>query len=131
MSETKQEKWDRGKTLLLESLHKPDSKLRGCAHNQQCYHELMEIREQVIEMVREIPNPYADPIPFGKKNNAVTPTVTTPAGEISETLMSGALGNYYEHSDAWYDYKRNDPNAENPFTDPKDRERAERVVNGN
>ena len=36
-----------------------------------------------------------------------------------------------EHSDAWYDYKRNDPNAENPFTDPKDRERAERVVNGN
>ncbi len=53
------------------------------------------------------------------------------AGEISETLMSGALGNYYEHSDAWYDYKRNDPNAENPFTDPKDRERAERVVNGN
>ena len=30
-----------------------------------------------------------------KKNNFVTPTVTTPAGEISETLMSGALGDYY------------------------------------
>ena len=131
MSETKQEKWERGKTLFLESVFKPDDRLRGCAHNQQCYHELMEIREQVIEMVRAMPNPHADPIPFGKKNNAVTPTVTTPAGEISETLMSGALGNYYEHSDAWYDYKRNDPNAENPFTDPKDRERAERVVNGN
>ena len=131
MSETKQEKWERGKTLFLESVYKPDSKLRGCAHNQQCYHELMEIRDQVIEMVRAMPNPHADPIPFGKKNNSVTPTVTTPAGEISETLMSGALGNYYEHSDAWYDYKRNDPNAENPFTDPKDRERAERVVNGN
>ena len=29
-----------------------------------------------------------------------------------------------EHSDAWYDYNRNDPNRENPFTDPKDRERA-------
>ena len=26
-----------------------------------------------------------------------------------------------EHSDAYYDYKRNDPDAENPFTDPKDR----------
>jgi len=26
-----------------------------------------------------------------------------------------------EHSDAWYDYKRNDPNAENPFVDPRDR----------
>ena len=35
-----------------------------------------------------------------------------------------------EHSDAYYDYKRNDPNAENPFTDPKDRVRAERVVSG-
>jgi hypothetical protein len=35
-----------------------------------------------------------------------------------------------EHSDAWYDYTRNDPNRENPFTDPKDRARAERVVNG-
>ena len=35
-----------------------------------------------------------------------------------------------EHSDAWYNYKRNDSNAENPFTDPKDRARAERVVSG-
>ena len=34
----------------------------------------------------------------------------------------------YEHSDAWYDYTRNDPNRENPFTDPKDRARADRVV---
>ena len=35
-----------------------------------------------------------------------------------------------EHSDAWYDYKRNDPNAKNPFVDPRDRERAEKVVSG-
>ena len=98
MSETKQDKWERGKTLMLESLHKPDDRLRGCSHNQECYHELMEIRDQVIEMVRDIPNPYAPPtkIPFGKKNNAVIPTVTTPNGEISETLMSGALGEYYD-----------------------------------
>ena len=33
-----------------------------------------------------------------------------------------------EHSDAWYDYTRNDPNRENPFTDPVDRARADRVV---
>ena len=33
-----------------------------------------------------------------------------------------------EHSDAWYDYTRNDPDRENPFTDPKDRARAEMVV---
>ena len=30
-----------------------------------------------------------------------------------------------EHSDAYYDYKRNDPNAENPFTDPVDQARAD------
>ena len=55
----------------------------------------MEIRDQVVELVKHMMNPHADPIPFGKKNNAVIPTVTTPAGEISETLMSGALGDYY------------------------------------
>ena len=95
MKETKQEKWERGKTLFLESVYKPDDRLRGCAHNQECYHELMEIRDQVIEMVRNMSNPHSPPIEFGKKNNVVTPTVTTPAGEISETLMSGALGDYY------------------------------------
>ena len=35
-----------------------------------------------------------------------------------------------EHSDAWYDYKRNDPDRENPFTDPVDRARADFVVGG-
>tara|TARA_Y100001968_G_scaffold197014_1_gene180713 strand:- start:1163 stop:1972 length:810 start_codon:yes stop_codon:yes gene_type:complete len=33
-----------------------------------------------------------------------------------------------EHSDSWYDYTRNDPDRENPFTDPKDRERAFKVT---
>ena len=32
---------------------------------------------------------------FGEKKDHVEPTITTPAGEISETLMSGALGDYY------------------------------------
>ena len=95
MKETELERWDRAKTLMLESLYKPDDKLRGCAYNQGCKDELMEIRDQVIEMVRHMMNPHAETIPFGKKNNFVTPTVTTPNGEISETLMSGALGDYY------------------------------------
>ena len=95
MNETKQEKWERGKTLMLESLHKPDDRLRGCAHNQECYHELLEIREQVIDMVRDMPNPYTPPLPFGKKNSFITPTVTTPNGEISEPLANGALKDYY------------------------------------
>ena len=91
------ERWDRARTLLLESLYKPDNHLRSCSHNQECYDELMSIRDKVIEMVRDIPNPHSPPtkIPFGKKNDHVEPTITTPAGEISETLMSGALGDYY------------------------------------
>ena len=32
---------------------------------------------------------------FGDKNDHVEPTITTPAGEISETLMSGALADHY------------------------------------
>ena len=95
MTESKQEKWERGKTLFLESVYKPDSKLRGCAHNQECYHELMEIRDEVIEIVRAMPNPHTPPLEFGKKNSFVTPTVTTPAGEISETLMNGTLSEHY------------------------------------
>ena len=39
--------------LLIESIHKPDAKLRGCAHNQECYNELMEWRQKVITMLQE------------------------------------------------------------------------------
>ena len=93
--ETKQDKWNRGKTLFLESVYKPDHHLRSCAHNQKCFHELMEIREQVIKMVQEMPNPHTPPLAFGKKNDHVEPTIITPNGEISETLMSGALNEHY------------------------------------
>ena len=92
---TEQEKWDRGRTLLLESLYKPDDKLRGCAFNQGCKDELLEIRDQVIEMVREMKNPHSPKLAFGKKNDHVEPTISTPNGDISETLMSGTLGEYY------------------------------------
>ena len=51
------DKWDRAKSLLLESLHKPDHHLRSCAHNQMCYYELMEIKAQVIELVQKMNNP--------------------------------------------------------------------------
>ena len=95
MKETELERWDRAKTLMLESLYKPDDKLRGCAFNQGCKDELMSIRDQVIEMVRGMVNPYTPPLEFGKKNNHVEPTISTPNGDISETLMSGALGDYY------------------------------------
>ena len=91
----KLERWDRARTLLLESLYKPDHQLRSCAFNQECKDELLEIRDQVVEMVRDMSNPHTPPLEFGKKNDHVEPTITTPHGEISETLMSGALGDYY------------------------------------
>ena len=89
------EKWDRARTLMLESLMKPDSALRNCAINQGCKDDLMLIRDDVINMVREMQNPHTPPLAFGKKNNHVEPTIETPNGDISETLMSGALGAYY------------------------------------
>ncbi len=52
--ETEKEKWDRGRALFLESLYKPDNELRGCSHNQKCFNELMQIREDVIEYVRRL-----------------------------------------------------------------------------
>ena len=35
--------------LFYESVLKPDSELRQCAHNQQCFFELMEWRAEVLE----------------------------------------------------------------------------------
>ena len=55
--ETAYEKWDRAKGLMLESLYKPDNHLRSCAHNQECYNELMEIRESVLEITKSMNNP--------------------------------------------------------------------------
>ena len=52
------DKWDRGRTLLLESLYKPDTKLRGCAYNQKCFDEMIGIRDEVIEYVRNLENPH-------------------------------------------------------------------------
>ena len=45
----KQEKRNRALTLITESILKPDNKLRSCAHNQLCFRELMEWREEVLQ----------------------------------------------------------------------------------
>ena len=50
--ETPDQKWNRGLDLFVESVQKPDSALRGCAHNQKCFNELMEVREQVLEYLK-------------------------------------------------------------------------------
>ena len=40
-------KYDRALSLFTESVMKPDHDLRGCAHNQGCYEELMEISSRI------------------------------------------------------------------------------------
>ena len=51
---------------------------------------------------------------------------------MTDTKITPQESDEYDipHSDYYYDYTRNDPNRENPFTDPVDRKRAEYVVSG-
>ena len=53
-NETPSQKYDRALALFTESVLKPDHDLRGCAHNQSCYDELMEIREHVLEYLKTL-----------------------------------------------------------------------------
>jgi|TARA_B100000900_G_scaffold376577_1_gene359418 hypothetical protein len=56
---TQADKWDRARTLLLESLYKPDTKLRGCAYNQHCFDEMLVLRDEVIDYVSKLENPHS------------------------------------------------------------------------
>lgn len=47
-------KMKRAYDLFIESILKPDSQLRLCANNQNCYDELMQIRKSVIEYLQEL-----------------------------------------------------------------------------
>ena len=53
-NETQEDKFNRGLDLFVESVLKPDHKLRQCAHNQKCYHELMYIRSYVLEYLKTL-----------------------------------------------------------------------------
>ena len=53
-NESKQDKWNRALDIFIESVLKPDPALRQCAHNQKCYHELMEIRTEVLKKLDDI-----------------------------------------------------------------------------
>jgi len=48
MTEKEQKRLD-ALNLFYESVLKPDSELRQCAHNQKCFHELMEWRSEILE----------------------------------------------------------------------------------
>ena len=40
--------------LFIESVIKPDHELRDAAHEQKCYHELMQIRDDVLQYLRTL-----------------------------------------------------------------------------
>ena len=50
-TESKVDKYNRAVDIFIESVQKPDSALRSCAHNQKCYNELMDVRQQVLDYV--------------------------------------------------------------------------------
>ena len=52
--ESPDQKWNRGLDLFVESVQKPDSALRGCAHNQKCFNELMAVREEVLVYLKTL-----------------------------------------------------------------------------
>jgi len=47
-------KYERALDLFTESVMKPDHDLRGCAHNQGCYDELLEIRQHVLKYLKTL-----------------------------------------------------------------------------
>ncbi|ADO98018.1 hypothetical protein SSSM5_052 [Synechococcus phage S-SSM5] len=51
-TENQDVKFNRGLDLFIESVLKPDHKLRQCAHNQKCFNELMWVRDDVLEYLR-------------------------------------------------------------------------------
>ena len=52
--ESQDQRWNRALDIFIESVLKPDPTLRGCAHNQKCYNELMWIREDILEHLNHL-----------------------------------------------------------------------------
>ena len=51
--ESKQDKWNRGLDIFIESVLIPCS-TELCAHNQKCYHELMDVRSEVLNHLKSL-----------------------------------------------------------------------------
>jgi hypothetical protein len=52
-SQSKQDKRNRALGLFTESVLKADAELRQCAHNQQCFNELIEWKDEVLEYLQK------------------------------------------------------------------------------
>lgn len=53
-NDTQDLKWNTGLDIFIESVYKPSHELRQCAYIQDCYDELMEVRENVLEYLRTL-----------------------------------------------------------------------------
>jgi hypothetical protein len=51
---TDNERWNRGLDIFIESVLEPDPNLRSFAHSEQCFHELMHVREHVLEYLKTL-----------------------------------------------------------------------------
>ena len=51
-AEKKQKRYD-ALVIIIESVLQPEHKLRQAAHEQLCYNELMEVREEVLEYLNQ------------------------------------------------------------------------------
>ena len=53
MDDEKKQKRNDALGIIIESVLHPDHKLRQAAHEQLCYNELMEVREEVLEYLNQ------------------------------------------------------------------------------
>ena len=51
---TDNERWNRGLDIFIESVVEPDSSLISFAHSEECFHELMYVREHVLEYLKTL-----------------------------------------------------------------------------
>ena len=58
LNESAAVKYQRALDLFTESVMKPDHDLRGCAYNQDCFSELMEIRQHVLHYLSTLKSPH-------------------------------------------------------------------------
>ena len=53
-NESEADKFNMGLDIFIESVIEPDPTLRANAHEQKCYHELMYIREYVLNYLKTL-----------------------------------------------------------------------------
>lgn len=54
MNEETKDKWNLAVDLFEESVLKPDNELRQSAHDQKCFHELMYVRENILQYLKTL-----------------------------------------------------------------------------